>query len=202
MSADGKIAGKDRRQLRISSKEDMERVNRLRRSSDAIMVGVGTVLSDDPKLTVKGSNPAENPLRVVVDSRGRTPPEAKVLDDSAPTLILCTEECNRDWGDTEAVKCGSGRVDLCKAMKVLADRGVQTLMVEGGGELIASLFDAGLVDEYLVFIGPLIIGGRSSPTPVDGEGREGKDAIQLHFVDHERYGDGVLLHYHIRRTEP
>jgi len=80
MTADGKIAGRTRKQMRISSREDMERVRRLRSTSDAILVGVGTVIADDPHLTVKGLTFEENPLRVVLDSSGRTPDDAQVLD--------------------------------------------------------------------------------------------------------------------------
>ncbi len=195
MSADGKIAGYDRRQTRISTPEDMERVKALRRSVDAIMVGVGTVVADDPHLTVKGLERDENPVRVVIDSRGRTPDSAQVLGGRARTLIFHGEGCDRRWEGTESFCCGADRVDLRRMLDILAEIGIGTLMVEGGGELIASLFDEGLVDEYNVFVGPLIIGGRSSPTPADGEGREGKDAIRLRFAGMEVLGEGVLLRY-------
>lgn len=198
MSADGKIAGRDRRQLRISTDEDMERVKRLRRDSDAIMVGVGTVLADDPHLTVKGLPPGEGPLRAVVDSNGRTPADAKVLDSRAGTLIFHAEGASPP-SDAEAFACGRGRVDLKAAMEELGRRGVATVMVEGGGELIASLFEEGLVDEYLVFVGPLIIGGGGAPSPVDGEGRDGEKALGLRFIGHEQLGDGVLLRYAVDR---
>lgn len=195
MSADGKIAGVDRRQTRISSREDMERVKRLRASCDAIMVGVGTVIADDPHLTVKGLGPKENPLRVIIDSLGRTPDNALVLDERAETIIFHGERCEKSWKGVRSIRCGEDRVDLHRAMEALGEMGVGTVMVEGGGELIASLFDQALVDEYLVFVGPMVIGGRMSPTPADGEGREGKDAIRLRFMGHEALGDGVLLRY-------
>lgn len=195
MSADGKIAGTDRRQTRISSPEDMARVKGLRASCDAIMVGVGTVLADDPHLTVKGLDRDGNPLRVVIDSKGRTPDDALVLDDRARTIVFHSEGCDRDWRGVETVAAGIGRVDISQVMNHLDTLGVGTAMVEGGGELIASLFEADLVDEYLVFIGPMIIGGRTAPTPADGEGREGCDAIPLRFAGYEVLGNGVLLRY-------
>jgi len=199
MSADGKIAGRDRRQLRISSDEDIKRVKRLRLDSDAIMVGVGTVLADDPHLTVKGLPPGKGPLRVVVDSNGRTPADAKVLDPGAGTLLFHAEGTSPP-PDADSFACGEGRVDLRAAMEELGRRGVATVMVEGGGELIASLFEDGLVDEYLVFVGPLMIGGSGAPSPVDGEGRDGVDALRLRFMGHERLGDGVLLRYAVEHT--
>ncbi len=195
MSADGKIAGCDRRQTRISTPEDMQRVKALRRSVDAIMVGVGTVLADDPHLTVKHLGPDENPVRVVIDSKGRTPDSALVLDGRARTLVFHGEGCDRMWEGAESFVCGRDRVDLRRMLGILEEMGIATLMVEGGGELIASLFDEDLVDEYNVFIGPMVIGGRCSPTPADGDGRDGKDAIRLRFAGSEVLGEGVLLRY-------
>ena len=95
MSADGKIAGSDRKQVRISSAEDKERVKRLRRQYDAILVGVGTVLADDPHLTVKGCDFDENPIRIVIDPHGRTPLDAAVVDDRAKTVIITLESCDK-----------------------------------------------------------------------------------------------------------
>jgi 2,5-diamino-6-(ribosylamino)-4(3H)-pyrimidinone 5'-phosphate reductase len=197
MTADGKLASRTRKQLRISSGEDMERVKSLRASSDAILVGVGTILADDPHLTVKGLPPEENPLRVVLDSHGRTPAGAKVLDDRARTLIATTEECHRTWPGAEVVRCGKGRVDLGALMDVLEERGVRSLMVEGGGETIFSFFQAGLVDRYMVFVGSMIVGGRCSPTPADGDGFQDDDIVRLSLIDAEVLGDGVLLSYEV-----
>jgi len=197
MTADGKLAGRSRRQLRISSKEDMDRVKALRAASDAILVGVGTIISDDPHLTVKGLPPEENPLRVVLDSNGRTPSNARVLDDRARTLIATAEDCDRTWPGAEVVRCGHGRVDLAALMDALGERGVRTLMVEGGGETIFSFFQTGLVDRYLVFVGSQIVGGRDSPTPADGDGLPEDAAVRLTLTDAEVLGDGVLLSYEV-----
>jgi 2,5-diamino-6-(ribosylamino)-4(3H)-pyrimidinone 5'-phosphate reductase len=197
MTADGKLAGRSRRQLRISSPPDLERVKALRASSDAILVGVGTVLADDPHLTVKGLPPQRNPLRVVLDSRGRTPPGARVLDDRARTLIATAEDCETVWPGAETVRLGCGAVDLPRLLDLLGQRGVRTLMVEGGGETIFSFFRAGLVDRYLVFVGSQIVGGRCSPTPADGDGLPEEDAIRLRLVGADLLGDGVLLRYEV-----
>jgi 2,5-diamino-6-(ribosylamino)-4(3H)-pyrimidinone 5'-phosphate reductase len=197
MTADGKIAGRSRRQLRISSVEDLERVKRLRAASDAILVGVGTVLADDPHLTVKGNPPEKNPLRVVLDSKGRTPRDARVLDARSRTLIVTTEECSSTWPGAEALRAGRGRIDLDALLRNLYERGVRSVMVEGGGETIFSFFEKGLVDRYCIFVGSMIVGGRSSPTPADGEGFDQESAARLKLASCEHLGDGVLLTYEV-----
>jgi 2,5-diamino-6-(ribosylamino)-4(3H)-pyrimidinone 5'-phosphate reductase len=199
MTADGKIAGKSRRQVRISSPEDLERVRQLRQDSDAILVGINTIIADDPHLTVKGLDHAQNPLRVVLDSMGRTPPQARVLDRAARTLIATCEECGSAWPDVEVVRCGKRKVDLRLLMQLLAERGVERLMVEGGGEIIWSFFEADLVDSFFVFVGSRIIGGRTAPSPVDGEGFADQEQVRLELMEAVRLGDGVLLKYEVIR---
>jgi len=197
MTADGKIAGKSRRQVRISSAEDLQRVKRLRSESDAILVGVGTVLADDPHLIIKGHPREENPLRVVLDSRGRTPSDAKVLDGKADTLIATSEAVDRTWKNAETVRLGKKRVDLQALMKELDSRGISKLLVEGGGETIWSFFEAKLVDEYKVFVGGMILGGKGAPTPCDGLGFEDESAVRLRLKDVQRLDEGVLLSYEV-----
>ncbi|MGD0056372.1 MAG: 2,5-diamino-6-(ribosylamino)-4(3H)-pyrimidinone 5'-phosphate reductase [Methanomassiliicoccales archaeon] len=201
MTPDGKIAGRSRRQVRISSREDAERVQSLRTSSDAILVGVGTILADDPHLTVKGAAPTKTLLRVVLDSKGRTPENARVLDGSAPTLIVTTEECSKTWKRVEVLRCGIGRVDLRILLTELYRQGVRRLLVEGGGEVIWSFFAGGFVDRYCVFVGKMIIGGSTSPTPADGEGFPDEETIPLELVEVTRLGDGVLLSYEVVRDD-
>ena len=194
MSADGKIAGSDRRQVRISSEEDKQRVKNLRRKYDAILVGVGTVLADDPHLTVKGSSYDENPIRIVLDPHGRTPHEASVVDGSAPTIIITDDFCEKTWDNAEALRCGDP-LNLGKAMEMLAQEGIENILVEGGGETIASFFRNKMVDTYTVFVGSMIIGGRISPTPVDGDGWITEGGVKLELKDSEVLGSGVLLTY-------
>jgi 2,5-diamino-6-(ribosylamino)-4(3H)-pyrimidinone 5'-phosphate reductase len=201
MTADGKIAGRSRKQMRISSREDMERVKRLRSSSDAILVGVGTVLADDPHLTVKGLTFDENPLRVVLDSSGRTPDNAQVLDERAATLIVTDEDCHRTWPRGEVFRAGRGRVDLERMLEHLYARGIRKLMVEGGGETIFSFFQEGLVDRYCVYVGSVVIGGRGSPTPADGEGLPPDSIVRLRLASAERMGNGILLSYEVEDAE-
>lgn len=196
MSADGKIALSDRTEVKISGKEDFRRVHELRDSVDAILVGIGTVLADDPKLTVKEEyvEDPDHPLKVVLDSEGRTPADAQLFDEGE-WLIATTEEVEKEgW-----IRCGeSGRVDLKILMEELSERGIEDLLVEGGGEVISSFFEEGLVDEYTVFVGSVIIGGRDAPTPVDGEGAKNlNETVRLKFYGHEEFDDGILLRYEV-----
>ena len=194
MSADGKIAGSERRQVRISSEEDKQRVKNLRRQYDAILVGVGTVLADDPHLTVKGLSYDENPIRIVLDPHGRTPHEALVVDGSAPTIIITDDFCEKTWDNAEALRCGNP-LDLVNAMDILSKNGIENILVEGGGETIASFFRNRMVDRFTVFVGSMIIGGRIAPTPVDGDGWIADGGVRLELKDTEVLGDGVLLTY-------
>ncbi|WP_262178183.1 2,5-diamino-6-(ribosylamino)-4(3H)-pyrimidinone 5'-phosphate reductase [Haloarcula laminariae] len=207
MSADGKLASRQREQLDISGPEDFDRVDQLRADSDAVMVGVGTVLADDPSLTVKDADrhaarrsrgEPENPARVVADSRIRTPPEATVLDGAAETYLLTSEAAPTDFieqmeaAGAYVLAAGEDRVDLTTALAKLEGEGIDRLMVEGGGELIFSLFEAGLVDELRVYVGATVLGGRDAPTLADGDGFvESFPELALESV--EQVDDGVLL---------
>ena len=195
MSPDGKIATKERRQIRISSPQDMERVKSLRASVDAILVGVGTVLADDPHLTVKGMPPERTPLRVVLDSYGRTPDNAKVVNESGRTLIVTNEGCAKTWGNAQVLRVGKGIVDLAVLMPKLYEMGLRTLLVEGGGETIWSFFSKDMVDVYSVYVGNDILGGRTSPSPADGVGFQENERLHLELRSVERLGEGVLLTY-------
>ncbi|USZ72460.1 2,5-diamino-6-(ribosylamino)-4(3H)-pyrimidinone 5'-phosphate reductase [Natronosalvus halobius] len=210
MSADGKLSSRYREQIRISGEADFDRMDALRAASDAVVVGVGTVLADDPHLTVKddkrrqrrleaGKSPS--PARVVVDSRGRIPPEAAVIDDAAETYVCVTQDAPTENVDGLAehatvVPAGTGSVDLPEAFAALESAGLESIMVEGGGELIFSLVETDLVDELRVFVGPRIIGGRDAPTLADGEGFVG-DFPELALEDVKRLDGGVVLSWRL-----
>jgi len=197
MSVDGKIALPSRKGVRISNEEDMRRVHHLRAECDAILVGVGTVLMDDPKLTVKPElAKGPNPLRIVLDSDGNTPDAAAVLDGTAPTLIATNNACTKTFRNAEVVRCGEDAVDVRKLLGILAERGVKRLLVEGGSTVNWSFFRAGLVDELYVFVGDLVIGGHSAPSLVGGEGAASvEDAVRLTLKGAAPLGNGVLLQY-------
>ncbi len=200
MTADGKIAGKSRRQMRISSPKDMERVEKLRLESDAILVGIGTILSDNPHLTVKGS-PEKSPVRVVLDSSGRTPEKSMVLRGGVPTIIATAQSCKRTWEKASVFRAGEDRVDIPTLLSHLYDKGIKKLLVEGGGEVVWSFFEEGVVDVFSIFVGNMIVGGRSAPTPVDGEGFSGRHPVRLQFREYSQLGDGVHLLYEVGGDE-
>ena len=194
MSADGKIAGSDRKQVRISSEEDKQRVKDLRKKYDAILVGVGTVIADDPHLTVKGLGYDENPVRIVIDPHGRTPRGARVVDDTAPTVIATDEKCEKIWDNADTLRCGDP-FDLNLLMESLPKLGIKSILVEGGGETISSFFRERMVDVFSVYVGNMIIGGRTAPTPADGDGWISENGVKLELKNCERMGEGVLLTY-------
>jgi len=185
MSADGKIATIKRKQTRISGSLDFDRMDELRATSDAIMVGIGTVLSDNPSLTVKSKERKEkrlsvgleeNPVRIVVDSLARTPKDADIFKkgEGKRIIAICEnapQENIQELSKLADIICvGEKSVDLAKLLVELNNRGIKKVMVEGGATLNWGLISEGLVDEIYTFIGNMIIGGRSAPTLVDGEG--------------------------------
>jgi 2,5-diamino-6-(ribosylamino)-4(3H)-pyrimidinone 5'-phosphate reductase len=209
MSADGKLSTRRREQVRISGPTDFARVARLRADADAILVGIGTVLADDPHLTLddppleadrtaRGDPPT--PARVVIDSKARTPTESRILDDEAPTYVVAAEAAPDERRRTleaagaTVLVAGEERVALESALSELAARGIRSVMIEGGGEIIHSFFAAGLVDELSVYVGSLLLGGRDAPTLADGEGFV-ESAPKLTLASVDRLDDGVLLEY-------
>ncbi|MFQ5907931.1 MAG: 2,5-diamino-6-(ribosylamino)-4(3H)-pyrimidinone 5'-phosphate reductase [Thermoplasmata archaeon] len=201
---DGKIALPGKKPLKLSSEEDFARVHRLRAESDAVVVGIETVLADDPKLTVKEEfvSNATSPLRVVLDSERRVPQGAAVMDGSAPTLIVTAEG---DWGPfakAEVLRCGRERVDLKALVAHLAARGVSRVLVEGGGTVAWSFLRAGLVDRFHVYVAPWVMGDEAAPSLLAGNSAEGLEDLQrLRLREVTTLGEGLLLTYEpVRRA--
>jgi 2,5-diamino-6-(ribosylamino)-4(3H)-pyrimidinone 5'-phosphate reductase len=204
MSADGKIALPNKKQLRISSNEDIRRVHQLRNSCDAILVGIGAVLSDDPKLTVKQKyvEKVNQPLRIVLDSECKTPINALVVNNKAKTIIF-TKENYKDKktypNNVEIISVKTnenGQLDLYEIIQILQQKKIQTLLIEGGGTIIWNFLQAQLVDEIYVYIGPIVIGGKNTPTMADGMGITSEnEVIELDIEMVEKMGKGILIHY-------
>ena len=215
MSADGKISTRERRQVRISGSADFARVDRIKAESDAIMVGIGTVLADNPSLTVKSpelragrraAGKDEHPIRVVVDSAGKTPPDADILHKGTGKRIVAVsrradpQRVAALGEHATVVVAGDETVDLAALLAELYRQGVRRLMVEGGGTLIWALFAQGLVDELQTFVGNIVIGGKDAPTPADGDGftRE-VDFTRLRIIEIERLDDGLLVRWSVEK---
>jgi 2,5-diamino-6-(ribosylamino)-4(3H)-pyrimidinone 5'-phosphate reductase len=213
MSADGKISTRERRQVRISGAQDFTRVDRLKAGCDAVMVGIGTVLADDPSLTVKSEECRnyrrkqgwdDHPVRIVVDSSGRIPPEASILHKGEGKRVVAVSKradvtkISLLGKKTTVIVAGEDEVDLCALMNELGAMGIHRVMVEGGGTLIAGLIEAGLVNEIYTFIGNIIIGGKDSPTFTDGEGFILESAFpRLTLLEASRIDQGILLHWNV-----
>jgi 2,5-diamino-6-(ribosylamino)-4(3H)-pyrimidinone 5'-phosphate reductase len=197
MSADRKIATPSGKQIRISCEEDIERMYELRNESDAVLVGINTVLSDNPKLTVKEKyvkNP-KKPIRVVLDTNCKTPVDSLVVNDAAKTFIITAKNCNEVYGkNVEIVLCGTennGLINLKQLLDILVKKNIHKLMVEGGGTVIWNFLEKGLVDDFFVYIGPMTIGGKNTPTIGDGKNFE----KFLKLVNKRDIGPGKLFHY-------
>ena len=215
MSLDGKIATHTGDSRWITGEEARRRAHTIRKASDAILVGLHTVLKDDPRLTTRddsGDPLPHQPSRVTFDSDARTPVEAKLLLEPGQTIVATTEIAA---ASTAADKEKSGRIDrLQKAgvevvqlqssldgkvdpklvLELLGARGVVNVLAEGGGTLLGSLFDAGLVDKVVAFIAPVIIGGDASPSPVEGTGSAAMSRVmRLTGVKIETVGDDILI---------
>jgi 2,5-diamino-6-(ribosylamino)-4(3H)-pyrimidinone 5'-phosphate reductase len=179
------------------------------------MVGIGTVLADDPSLTVK--SPAlmaerrergkdENPVRIVVDSRARTPTDAAILHKGkGERIIACSLQAETGKKDAlshyaTVIVAGEKEVDLPLLLSRLHGMGIRTLVVEGGGTLIWGLLHAGLVDKLTCYMGNMVIGGARAPTLADGEGFiDEPDFIHLSLYGFERMDSGILLTWMVER---
>ena len=210
MTLDGKLADLHGASRWITGEVARRHAHRLRSEADAIVVGIGTVLRDDPELTVRLGQPwPREPLRVVLDTRARTPREARFILAGTPSCALIVvaadapAECTRELADSGAtiVRCRTrdGRVDLGALLSELFNREVRAVLVEGGGEVHAAFLDAGLVDRVAVFVAPLLVGGRQATSVVGGAGRELKSAVRLGEFTVTTLGDDLLIEAEVIR---
>jgi len=211
MSIDGKTAPANR-VGRIFSKlmtsKHHKLLHKIRSEVDAIIVGVETIIEDDPALTVREVE-GVSPVRVVLDSSARTPLSAKILDtEEAPTIIAVTDDAPKTRVEAlkrkhvELITLGSERVNLNKLMGELKKRGVDSVLVEGGGEVRWSFFKENLVDEFFVWIMPYIWGGKKSPTLVDGEGFLAlEEAVPLNLESMKIIDDIFTMWFSVKRRK-
>jgi 2,5-diamino-6-(ribosylamino)-4(3H)-pyrimidinone 5'-phosphate reductase len=199
VSLDGRLAFAGGRRARLSGPEDLARVQRLRAGVDAIVVGVGTVLLDDPSLRVHweliGGRNGPEPMRVVLDSTGRTPASSRVLDGAIPTLVVTSERSERHWPPgVRTLRAGRTTVELDLLWEALDGQGVRRVLVEGGATVLANVLRSGTFDRLTVYVAPVLIGGRTAPPLMLGPECPGEEAmVRLHQESAEPLGEGVLL---------
>ncbi len=203
MTLDGKIASKTG-DSRISSEADLKRVHLLRSEVDAIIVGIETVIKDDPLLTVRLTQ-GRNPLRVVIDSKARIPLSSNLVRSvsSGPIIIAISSAASETRSrkltslGCKIMRCGtSGKVDLPIMLSDLKDMGIKKILLEGGGILNAAMLNDGLVDEVIVAVAPIIIGGARATSLVEGKGIDKiKNGIRLKLKETRSIGHDLVLSY-------
>ncbi len=209
MTLDGKIATKTG-SSEISCPEDIIRVHELRKEVDAIMVGIGTVIADNPKLTAHKieAELSDNPVRVIVDSKARTPIAAKVTNKDADTIIAVANDYKSDFIVSDRYQelkkradiffSGKDKVDLKALLTYLGDKNIRTLMLEGGSTLNFAMIKEGLIDEIRVAVAPMVVGGVDAKSLFGGEGfDEMSEAVKLELKDNYMLGKDLILVYHV-----
>jgi len=210
MTLDGKIATKTGNSRWISGELSRTFVHRLRFGADGILVGVGTVIADDPLLNCRlGGNIDKQPVRIIVDSGLRVPLNARLLrDKGSKTIVVTTEKCNRDYAErlqnlgveVLIAPVKRDRVDLGWMLKAFGKRQFTSILVEGGSSIITSLVEEGIVDKFIIFIAPKIVGGIGAPTPVGGNGVDRMDqAVLLKDINIRRFEDDVAIIGYIKK---
>jgi diaminohydroxyphosphoribosylaminopyrimidine deaminase/5-amino-6-(5-phosphoribosylamino)uracil reductase len=203
MTLDGKIATRTRDSKWISNESSRHLVHQIRGRMDGILVGLGTVLADDPRLTVRPPGP-RTPTRIVLDSRGRIPLESRLVQTAreVPTILFTTAAiAATKHAELTALGCqvevvaGAGRLDLAAVLNRMGQRRFTNLLVEGGATVLGSFLDAGSIDAVHVFIAPILAGGANALSPVGGVGVDKiAGALRLTGVDVRIVDGDVYVH--------
>jgi diaminohydroxyphosphoribosylaminopyrimidine deaminase/5-amino-6-(5-phosphoribosylamino)uracil reductase len=211
MTLDGRMSTRGGDSRWISNERSRRYVHELRARYDAVLVGIGTVLADDPRLNVRlpGRRRVIQPTRIILDGLGKTPLKANCLNpaEGGPTLVATTVAAPREWVNqllrrdvTVLVAPGSkGKVDLAALAEQLHGLGIQSVLVEGGPRILNSFFAAGLVDRVVVFVAPKIVGGKSKHALGGWGVREMKDAAMLDEVTIRHFGSDVCIEGRVKR---
>lgn len=209
MTLDGKIASFTGDSRWVTGEASRQYVHELRHRVAGIMVGIGTVLADDPSLTTRlEQGRGSDPIRIVADSSARIPLEAKVLnlESDKKTIIAVTEKAEKNklkaleekGAEVIVIPSKNGKVNLALLMRKLGERKIDSILLEGGSELNYTALEDGIVDKVNAFIAPKILGSNSAKTPVGGLGKEYmRDAIKLRSIDVQRFGDDIMVEGYI-----
>ncbi len=199
ISLDGKIATETGDSKWISNEQSRKFVHKLRTKFDAVLVGTNTVLKDNPMLSSRGYG--KNPIRVVLDEKLKTPANYNVLDGTIPTIILYDENIkkiperfNKDCIKLVAVNFKKAKKDFNIVIEKLNKMALKRIMIEGGGEINASVLKTGKADEVLLFIAPIIVGGRNAKTFVEGNGvKYIKDSLKFKKIEVKKFADDIVV---------
>lgn len=208
-SLDGKIATFTGNSKWITDANTRRLAHKLRSRADAVLVGLNTIIKDDPLLNVRLCKTKKQPMRIVLDSKLKIPIKSRIIQDKSSRLIIATtryaakkriEQLQKAGVDVFVCKSDNGRVEVGTLLRYLAERDISYLLVEGGGSVIASFLNKRLVDEAFFYISPKIIGGRNAPTSVEGVGVESvNSAIKLNNVALKKINQDILLHGYVHR---
>ena len=213
MTLDGKIATSTGNSKWITGGSSRDYVHKIRGKMSAIMVGIGTILADNPSLTTRIEGQiAKDPIRIIVDSSGRIPMDARVLklESKSKTIVVLTEKAEEqkirrlEEAGVQVIRSPlkEGRVDLTFLMRELGKRKIDSILLEGGSELNYIALREGIVDKVQSFIAPKIIGGATAKTPVDGEGiQQLSEAICLKDMEVHRFGQDFMLEGYIKKED-
>ena len=207
MSIDGRTASYTGDSKWISNELSRENVHRTRKRVAAIMVGINTVINDNPILNCRCENPS-HPIRIVCDSNLRIPLDCQLVKTAHQIPLIVATACRNDEKKTELEKRGvevietnGQRVNLKELMNMLGEKKIDSLLLEGGSEMHASMLEAGLVDKLQIYIAPKIIGGRNAKPTVGGKGVElVKNADMFTEPQITMFGDDILIEY-VRKKE-
>jgi len=197
-SADGKIALPNKRKIELSSTEDFKRVHNLRSKCDAIIVGINTVIEDNPNLTVNRKfSSGSNPIRVILDTNYRTPENSNILNGESKTIIVIGDKTvDRKLPNVKILRCGNKEVNLEKLLNHLKELNVKNILVEGGETVLWSFLEKKLFNELNIFVSSVIIGGKKTPSIAGGKGfLDKRNVLNLELKKFKQMGNGILLTY-------
>lgn len=216
LSLDGKLSTEQRDPVRFTSRIDRGLMDEIRADADAVLIGAGTLRAEDPPVRIKAARRRDerrrlgkslHPVSVILSRSMRLPTAGRFWEDGQVERIIATTEQATDeqvltFQDlAEVIRVGQTTVDLQAFCRMLADRGIERLLVEGGGEVNMAFWEAGLVDEVYLTLCPVVIGGSTAPTAADGKGFTTDDFRKLRLIESRRVGQELFLRYRAVRSK-
>lgn len=216
LSLDGKLSTEQRDPVRFTSRIDRGLMDEIRADADAVLIGAGTLRAEDPPVRIKAARRRDerrrkgkppHPVSVILSRSMQLPRTGRYWEDDQVERVIATTEQAKDeqvlaFKDlAEVIRAGRTSVDLHEFCRMLADRGIGRLLVEGGGEVNMAFWEAGLVDEVYLTLCPVVIGGSTAPTAADGKGFASDGLRKLRLVETRRVGQELFLRYRAVRSK-